>query len=744
MGQAGGRLAFFNRLSKIAKDPMHNPLRSEGLGSRLGPILIALLTLAAFIPALQNDFVNWDDEATLVENQSYRGLGWEQLRWMFTTFHMGHYQPLSWVTFGMDYLLWGMDPFGYHLTNLLLHAANAVLFYFVALRLLTLGLTGLPAPGQLALRSAAGFAALVFAIHPLRVESVAWATERRDVLSGLFFLLTILCYLWATAVEQSTRTRRRWLASALVVYGLSLLSKVVGITLPIIFLVLDAYPLRRLGGGPGRWFGRAARGVWFEKVPFLILASAAAATAWLAQYQAGAMESLEKYGVLSRMGQALIGIAFYLWKTVIPLGLSPLYEIPPHLRPWDWPFLLSGVIVFGLSIWLFIFRRRWPAGLASWVCYLVIVAPMLGVVQSGPQDMADRYTYLSCLSWAILAGAGLLFCWRHWVNNTIRGQSFFLVLGLATAGLSVLGFLTWKQSQIWHDSERLWRHALAVNQESSTLHAKVGFLLASQSKLDEAIKHYHEAIRIDPQDANAHYYWGRALRSPARWEEAIEHYKKSLSIDPTAEVHNSLGYLLAKRGESEEAIKYFRRALQRNPRFVDAHNNLALELETQGRREEAIEHYRLALQINPASATIHQNLGVLLAKRGELEKAIEHHRLALQINPGSAKAHQNLGITLVKQGQLDEAIGHFQQAITIQPGFVEAFNYLGRILAAQGQLDKAIEHFQRALRIQPDFAEAHESLGQALDQQGKGEEATKHYQKALGILKSRREASTPH
>jgi len=199
---------------KSRTQPRAGPAGSGG--PVLAPLVVGVLTLAAFLPALQNGFVDWDDEATLVHNPNYRGLGWAELRWMFTTFHMGHYQPLSWVTFALDYLLWGMEPFGYHLTNLLLHAINAVLFYFLAVRLLTLA-HGRAVPGELAVRVAAVFSSLIFAVHPLRVESVAWATQRRDLLSGLFLLAAVLCYLRAATAMQGDSARRRWLAATLVV-----------------------------------------------------------------------------------------------------------------------------------------------------------------------------------------------------------------------------------------------------------------------------------------------------------------------------------------------------------------------------------------------------------------------------------------------------------------------------------------------------------------------------------------------
>src|SRR3989475_7114580 len=270
------------RKSRAAANPQHPqpPLRERrepvpsALPQRRGfwlvPALIALVTFAAFLPVLQNQFVDWDDQRNFLDNHHYRGLGWTHLRWMWTT-HLGHYIPLTWMTLGLDYVLWGMNPLGYHLTNLLLHAANAVLFYFVAFRILGLGL---PDPGdrrQADLVLSAGFAALVFAIHPLRVESVAWVTERRDVLSGLFYLSAILIYL--RTCERGERGRG-WYWAAVGLFACALLSKSMVVNLPVVLLILDVYPLRRLGGSIGWWSEPARRG-YVEKIPFVLLAAAA-------------------------------------------------------------------------------------------------------------------------------------------------------------------------------------------------------------------------------------------------------------------------------------------------------------------------------------------------------------------------------------------------------------------------------------------------------------------------------------
>ncbi len=671
------------------------------------PVLIVLLTTTAFLPTLQNGFVNWDDSSTLLRNPHYRGLGLSQLGWMFTTFHMGHYQPLSWMTLGLDYLLWGMAPRGYHLTSLFLHAANGVLFYFVTLGLLGMALSRRIVPGNNVLGAVAAFAALLFAIHPLRVESVAWASERRDVLSGFFFLWTIFCYLRAITVDRSDHGWSRWMTAAVIFYALSLLSKASAMTLPIVLLVLDVYPLGRLSGGPAKWFGPEARRVLWEKVPFLALGLIAGMIALFAQYEATALTPIGEYGVVPRVAQALFGLAFYLWKTVVPLSLSPLYPLPVAFNPWELRFLISGVVILAVSAYLYVVRRRWPALLAIWVCYIAILLPVLGAAQSGAQIAADRYTYLSCLGWAILAGGGLFHCGRAWLTGR-AGQ--LTATGLATVVLLAFGVLTWKQVQVWHDSERLWRHALAVTKESSTPHYNLGVILAKRGEPEEAEEHYRRSIEINPRYADA---------------------------------HNNLGILLRKRGELEEAEGHYRQALKIHPPLAQTHFNLGIILAKRGELEEAEEHYRQALKINPAYAKVYYNLGILLAKRGEPEEAEKHFRQAIESNPGYADAHNDLGAILADQGKLEEAEGHYRQALAVSSGRSNAhiIHYnLGNVLARQGDLDKAVEHFQQVVHTHPEFAEAHENLGRALALQGKGDEAIKHYQEALRIMRSRREA----
>src|SRR5437867_1497142 len=596
---------------------------------RLLPVLIALVTVVPFLPTLDNQFVNWDDDDNLVENPQYRGLGWTHLRWMWTTSHIGHYAPLTWMTFGLDYLFWGMNPVGYHLTNLLLHAANAAVFYLVARRILGLALPGPAQRGNVGLAASAAFAALLFAIHPLRVESVAWATERRDVLSGLFYLLTLLVYL--RAGEQGERGRSGYWASV-GLFVCALLSKSMAVSLPVVMLILDVYPLRRLGGARG-WWGEPARRIYLEKITFVLLALAVCAGAFIPQIEVRNMPTLDDLSVLGRLAVSAYGLRFYLWKTVFPVSLSPLYELRGQ-DPLAPPFLLSYGVVPAVTALALILRRRLPGLLAAWLAYVVILLPVLGIFQNGPQIAADRYTYLAGLGWALLASAGMLAAWR---------RRSFLVTGLAVVLLLGLGTLTWNQVRVWHDTEKLWSHAVAIDPKSPGGQLALGLALARQGKLVEAVEHYQTALRLKPDYAEAHNNAGSALVRQGKLAEAIAHYEQALTIRPDfADAHSNVGLALARQGKLAEAIAHYERALTIRPDHADTHANWGLALSLQGKPAEAIEHYRQALLIKPDSAEAHNNWGLALANQGKLAEAIVHYRQALQINPDFGQARSNL------------------------------------------------------------------------------------------------------
>jgi len=628
----------------------------------LAPAIVALLTSAAFLPAVQGEFVNWDDDKNFLLNFHYRGLGLDELRWMFTPF-WGHYTPLTWMTLGLDYLLWGMNPAGYHLTNLLLHAATAVAFYFLTVQLLRLAVGGVGE--DKAVWVGAAFAALLFSMHPLRVESVAWITERRDVLSGLFYVLTILGYLRA---RDRVGRGARWYWVSVVLFACALLSKSMAVSLPVVLLILDVYPLRRLGGAVG-WWSASARHVYREKIPFVLLAGVASAIALVTVSDFPTLESLDNVSPFEQLMIFGYALSFHLWKTIVPLNLSPIYPIYPLLIKsmaliWSYiiPALIFMVITFGL-------RHRLPGLLAALLAYVVGLLPIIGIVRFSVHITADRFTYLPCLGWAILAGAGIYYCWRPLVRRRIGLRTFVFINGVAAVVVVGLGGLTWKQAQVWHDSETLWRHALIAVPESQDSHNNLGIAMAKRGELGEAIKHFRQALRINPA---------------------------------YVEAHNNLGIAMVKRGELGEAIKHFRQALRINPAYVEAHNNLGNAMVKRGELGEAIKHFRQALRINPAHAQAHYNLGNAMVKRGELGEAIKHFRQALRINPAYVEAHNNLGHALLKEGKPTEATEHFCQALRL--GHALAQKYLIQVLAQNGKIKDVVEYcreLQRNIELRP-------------------------------------------
>ena len=664
------------------------------------PALLALITFVVFLPTLQNGFVNWDDDSHLLDNPHYRGLGWAQLRWMFTTCLNGSCMPLNWVTYGLDYVLWGMNPAGYHFTSLLIHACNAAIFYFLCLRLLRLGLADPDPSPSIPIRIAALFSALFFAIHPLQVEVVAWTIGREMAIAGFFFILTLLCYLQAAESASFGLPRGKWMLASYIFYAMSLLGKEAALTLPFALVILDVYPLKRLGPGFDKWFGKNAYPVWREKVPFLLLAVAAGVRATLEKQEAGSIYSMALYGFLPRLNQVLYSLTFYPSKTLVPIDLSPLYPLHPFTGIWTSPLLLNGAIILCLSVGLFLARHRWPAALAAWIFYVILLVPVSGIVAFGPYRAADRFGYLPSLVWAVLAGVPIYYCWRLWLTHRLRlttlitSQAFVVLLLLALAAL------TRDQVRIWHNSETLWRHALATEDKSSIAHNNLGLVLAERGRLDEAVKEFRRALEIDPAFVEAHTNLGNFLAQQGSSHEAIAHLQHALKIEPSfASAHNALGNILADRGELGEAVGHFQSALKNNPESAITHYNLARTLAKRGDIVTAIAHYRRALEINPKDADVHNNLGLLLVSQGSVEAAAEHFRQALRIDFNYARAHFNLGKVNAQQGRLDDAVANFHQALRLQPAEPDIHENLARVLARQGRSAEALQAYREALRL---------------------------------------------
>ena len=528
------------------------------------PAAIFLVTLMAFVPALDGQFVNWDDDRNFLGNTAYRGLGWPQLRWMWTTTLMGHYIPLTWMSLGVTYLLHGMNPWGYHLGSMLIHGANAVLFFFVARRLLAAA----RAPSLVSSLAGAAFTALVFAIHPLRVESVAWATERRDVLCGFFFLSSVLGYL--RSVEPGEQTRR-WRLLSLAAFVAALLSKAQALPLPLALLILDVYPLRRVR--QLSW-----RRVAMEKIPYVALSIAGAIIALVAVANGSGFTNYHQYPASARLGMTAYSLAFYPWKWLWPVGLSPLYELPARVDPLAPRFLIPLFVLAAMTTLLVILRHRWPAGLAAWGYSALMVLPVVGPVHAGHQLANDRYSYLSGLGFALLAGAALIWLLKAGRHGVIR--RFPLRVGAAAAPFILLGLgaLTWIQAGGWRDSETLWTWAVELDPECAACYSNLAEAIA-RDRPHEAESALLRSLALRDRPVTRSNL-GAVLELQGRIEEAQRMYQEALRADPDLpEALANLGMLHANRGRHSQALPLLRRAYQVAPEFPGVRRSLPHVLE---------------------------------------------------------------------------------------------------------------------------------------------------------------------
>lgn len=535
--------------------------RAQQLATFLCPAIVALAAFTAFLPALDAEFVAWDDLKLLVENREYRGLGDAHVQWMFTTTYLGHYQPLTWFSYAIDHQIFGLSARAYHRTNLILHALNAVLVYLAAIRLLAIAQRLQPEQHPIGLRVAAAVAALFFAVHPLRVESVAWATERRDLLSLFFLLLTLLAYLRAFAANRVETRARAWYIGSCVLLLCSVLSKAWGMSFVVVVVILDVWPLRRLPQNLAAWWRPPHRPVWLQKLPYLALGLATAAMAAYAQQTGsiGTVKTLDEWSVTARLAQAAYGLTFYVWKTIWPLRLAALYELPYEMDPLAPPYLSAYLALAGSIVLLIALRPRWPALPIVALIYAIILAPVLGFTQAGPQLVADKYSYLSCLGWSLLAGGGLLWLWRRRAFD-VWGKA--VAVGVLVV-LIALFVLTRRQTKTWYDTQTLWTHAIDVGYPSAAAHSRLGTLLRKEGRFDEAIAHLRAALQLYPDYGYAWLNLGNAHFQTDNLDEAERCYREALKyVYDKHAAYDNLGQLYYRQRRLDDAIATFRAGVE--------------------------------------------------------------------------------------------------------------------------------------------------------------------------------------
>jgi protein O-mannosyl-transferase len=631
----------------------------------LPPVLVCVITVLAFLPALDGQFLNWDDSTLFTKNLDYRGLGPAQLRWMFTTALAGHYMPLTWLTLGFNYVLGGMNPWGYHLLALLLHAGNAVLFYVVACQLLALvGPGGGDRTRQpVAIPAGAVVAALAFAIHPQRVESVAWVTERGTLVSGGLYLVAVLAYLRAARADGFGW---RWGGVlSLLAFAAAVLAKGMALSLPVTLLILDIYPLRR-------WLGRR-RSALAEKIPYAVVAVLGAAVVVLARTRGAQWSDLTDYGIGARVAVAAYSLWFYPASTIWPSGLTPLYEAPVRASLLEARFLVPSLALVALTAALVTLRHRFPGGLAAWAHSAAVVAPVSGIVHSGNQLVSDRYSYLAGLGFALVAGYGVT--WAAYQRRAGRLSGW--VAAVATVGLVLsLGALalgTRGQSGVWRDSETLWRWAADQDPECARCQAILG----------EAIVYAADG-------------------GPARLDEGEAHVRRAIALRPSMAVsYYTLGTILLVRGQYGEAEAALSTYMRLAPGDFHGPARLALVYLVQDRPDMAMPLLQRARQLTPPGPAPSGSR----AREPEMAGADPLFAQCLRLLGDEPEDLEYLGQALIRQGKSERAVPSLLRATELAPSAPGPRFWLVRAYEASGQRERAREQLAVLRRLDPGAAD---------------------------------------
>lgn len=678
---------------------MSNPASQRpiiGAAARIRAVCVALFcgTLLLFSRSLGNGFVNYDDPEYVTANETVQaGLSWSGVRWAFASGHASNWHPITWISHELDWTLFGNCPAGHHGTSVLLHAIAAVLA-FVAFRRLTGAFW------------TSAFGAALFAWHPLRVESVSWIAERKDVLS----VVGALFALWAYAVYAQRRragepAAGRFYAFALAGFAAALLCKPMVVTLPFLLLVLDGWPLRRLEpahspSGVAVIPAAGLGGLLLEKLPFLLLSAVSCYITYNVQSAGGSVSVA--LPLSARLANAAVAVACYLAKFFWPFDLAVLYPHPGH-----WPTVAvlgaGALLLLGGCVGVMQWRRR-PWLLIGGLWFVGMLVPVIGLVQVGLQSMADRYTYLPVLGLQL----ALLWTVRAGVTTAAMQRGAAVV---AVAVLAACAVRTWDQQGVWKSSFTLCDHAIRVGHPSALAYNNLGVFFHGEHRRSEAVDSFRSALALDPEYREARVNFASALVQLNRPHEAVGQCEAVLRRSPGfVEAHVVLGNALTDIGRVDEAVRHFEFVLARRPRHVGALNGFGVALAAQNHLPEAQAYIEASLKINPDNLDALVNLGNMHAMRQSLDDAVRVYLRALKLSPDEARVLNNLGNVLSLQGRAGEAVERYEQALRLEPVNPEAHANLGFVLAQLGRRVEAIRHLQTALAQRPDYAPARHTL----------------------------------
>jgi Flp pilus assembly protein TadD len=651
------------------------------LALRKRDLWIALLLFAAvlmvYTPVRTHQFIRYDDPVYITDNRYIRdGFTWDGIRWAFTSVDAGHWMPLTWMSHMLDCELFGLDAGGHHLISVFIHAASTAALFLLLLRIT-------------AARWPSAFAALVFGLHPLHVESVAWAAERKDVLSALFSILT----LWVYAAYAKNPSRRRY-AVVVALFAFGLLSKSMLVTLPLLMLLLDYWPLRR------KMDARVA----LEKIPLLALSIAMAAVVFFAQKRIGAVSNLGQLSLPLRTQNAAVSYAVYILKFFWPVKLALFYPHPESIPAWKW--LSCAAALTAVTAAVLVSKRRYLV--TGWLWYLGSLAPVIGLVQVGAQARADHFTYIPLIGLSIMIG---------WLAAERITSPRMLALAL-TAPLCVWIPMTISSIQYWENSVTVFQRAIDVTEKNWIAYNNLGVALRRRGDLNGAISNFQNAVALQPDLADIQVNLGEALVNANRFDEATVHLQRALQIRPGfSKAHVDLGTALLRQNRTDEAAAHFHEALLLDPSDAEAHFRLGGILASEGRLNDALPHFNSAIphlveaaRLNPNDPESHHSLGGVLGMMGRLDEAIAEFAAVERLRPSDPEAHYNLALALASGGRSNDALPEFDRAIRLKPDYIVARFNFAKTLAAAGRNLEAEQQLKETLEIAPDFEPAKKAL----------------------------------
>jgi tetratricopeptide (TPR) repeat protein len=695
---------------------------------------IAFLTFLVYLPALRNEFLGWDDGSYIVENVHIRSLNWALLKWAFFDFYASNWHPLTWLSHALDYAVWGLNPMGHHLTNNILHAVNTFLVVLLVVRLIeeskqyavsseqkqkdnkeyevsgkktSANRESSPASGRFAVDESsssgksgtlpkdyrkrpdfpshvshltpdasrstlivAGVTGLLFGLHPIHVESVAWVAERKDLLCALFYLLSVMAYIKYATRRQAQGDNNVMVSRSnhlsLLFFILALMSKPMAVSLPVVLLILDWYPFNRITSLKTFMSSLA------EKIPFIALSIGSAILTLLAQKEA--MVLMEFVPLQIRVLVAVRAVFIYLGKMLLPLELSPFYPYPKKVYLLSPEYSVAIMLLIGLTAACLIIARRRKAWLSFWAYYVATLLPVLGIVQVGRQAMADRYAYLPSLAPFLAAGLLVALVYRKLDESKRRKPAFALIGAFSVLYLVItLSFLTFRQIGVWNNTIGFWSYVIQQN----------------------------------PGISMAYYGRGLALFASGQTEKAMEDYDRAIALDPFyAKAYATRGFVHDRLGQVDKAIADYDKAIALNPRDAQAFNNRGVIFEKMGRFDKAIEDYNKVIEIDPNESQSYNNRGVVYEKMGRFDRALADYDRAIALNQSNSDAYYNRGNAYDEMGRFDEAISDYDKAIALNPNDSQAYNNRGLVFEKMNDLDKAIADYNKAVALNPSNSEA--------------------------------------